>query len=72
MPVLLEEFLYDILSVVGDLFPGREAEVRRHVDSLSGDLSVIFVIERQYSGEAQVNDDSEGPQVYFFPVGLLQ
>lgn len=40
-----------IFALIGNFLPRVEREIGRLIDCLSGDLSVIFVIERQDTAE---------------------
>lgn len=51
--------LADVLSLFGNFFPGVEGEIGRVVNSLSSNLSVIFVIEGEHSAQEEVDDYSD-------------
>jgi len=49
-----------------------EGEIGRLVDSLSRNFPVVLIIERKYSAQQKVHDDSQTPQVDFLAIGLLK
>lgn len=49
-----------------------EGEIGRLVDGLSRDFPIVLVIERKYSAQKKVHDNSETPQVDFLAIGLLE
>lgn len=63
---------YEFFALLGDLGPRVEREVRGVVDSLPGDLAVIFVVVGEHAGQEEVDDDSQRPEIDFFAVGLLK
>lgn len=61
-----------IFALIGNFLPRVEREIGRLIDCLSGDLSVIFVIERQHTAEQQVDDDTQTPKIDLFSIRLLE
>ena len=64
--------LADIFSGFWHFFPRMEREIGRLVDSLSRNLSIVFVVEGEDAREEKVGDDSQTPEIDLFSIRLLQ
>ena len=64
--------LADVLSGLWDLFPRVEWEIGWLVDSLSRNLSVVFVVKGEDAREKEVGDYTQTPKIHFLSIGLLQ
>ena len=63
--------LADVLSGLWNFFPRVEREIRRLVDCLPSDLSIIFVVKGEHAGEEKVRNNAQTPQIHFLSIGLL-
>lgn len=69
---LLEQSFAEIDGILADFFPRVEREVSWVLNGLSGDLLVVIVIERKDTRKEKVRDDTDGPEINFLAVRLLE